>query len=227
MLHEAKQLQGYKLQAGDGEIGKVTDFYFDDETWTVRYLVADAGHWYNSRKVLISPYAVSAVDPTQEVIRVRLNQEQIKNGPSWDADQPVSRQFERDYYAHYGWPIYWGGPYSWGISRSPALRGHTQGTLEEARRAEKQNNDPHLRSTQGVTKHYIQATDGEIGHVEDFLLDGDTWTIRYLVVDTRNWWPGKKVLVSPEWIDSIVWEDSRVYVSLSRETIKQAPEFTD
>lgn len=240
MLHKTKQLQGYKLQARDGEIGKVTDFYFDDETWTVRYLVADAGHWYNNRKVLISPYALSAVDPTQEVIRVDLNQEQIKNSPSWNSAQPVSRQFEQDYYAHYGWPIYWGGAYAWGMSRSPALgpyglgmnrspalRGHTQGTLEDARRAEEESNDPHLRSTRDVTKHHIQAADGEIGHVEDFLLDAESWTIRYLVTDTRNWWPGKKVLVSPEWIDRISWDDSRVFVNLSREKIKQAPEYSE
>ena len=87
--------------------------------------------------------------------------------------------------------------------------------------------DPHLRSTHDVSGYHIQAADGEIGHVEDFIIDDETWAIRYLIVDTRNWWPGKKVLVSPQWIERVSWSESKVFVNLSRETIKQSPEYTE
>lgn len=80
---------------------------------------------------------------------------------------------------------------------------------------------------QEVTGYPIQAADGEIGHVEDFVLDDETWTIRYLIVDTRNWWPGKKVLVSPRWIERVSWSERKVFVNLPREIIKQSPEFTE
>ncbi|MEP6704398.1 MAG: PRC-barrel domain-containing protein, partial [Acidobacteriota bacterium] len=75
--------------------------------------------------------------------------------------------------------------------------------------------------------HHIQGTDGEIGHVEDFVIDDETWAIRYLVIDTRNWWPGKKVLISTKWIESVSWSDSKVFVSLTKEAIKKSPEYTD
>jgi hypothetical protein len=87
--------------------------------------------------------------------------------------------------------------------------------------------DPHLRSTADVSGHHIQARDGEIGHVEDFIIDDKTWAIRYLIIDTENWWPGKHVLVSPQWIERVSWIDSKVFVNLSRETIKQSPEYTE
>ena len=84
-----------------------------------------------------------------------------------------------------------------------------------------------MRSTHQVTDYHIQASDGEIGHVEDFIIDDETWAIRYLIVDTRNWWPGKKVLLSPQWIESVSWEEGKVYVDLLRETIRQSPEYTE
>jgi hypothetical protein len=87
--------------------------------------------------------------------------------------------------------------------------------------------DPNLRSTHDVSGHNIQASDGQIGHIDDFILDDETWAIRYLIIDTRNWWPGKKVLISPRWIDHINWSESKVFVNLLRETIRQSPEYTD
>jgi hypothetical protein len=72
--------------------------------------------------------------------------------------------------------------------------------------------DSHLRSTKAVTGYHIEALDGELGHVDGFIVDDESWAIRYMEVATRNWWPGKKVLVSPAWIDRMSWEDSKVYV---------------
>jgi uncharacterized protein YrrD len=221
MLSIAKTLKGYKLHGLDGEIGKVKDFYFDDQHWTIRYLVADTGHWLTGRQVLISPYALGAVMQEQQHITVELTKQQIEGSPSLDSDKPVSRQFEEAYYGFYGWPMYWGGPYAWGLS--PYLVRDREKRRESTR--SKEAWDPHLRSTHDVSGHDIQATDGEIGHVEDFIIDDDTWAIRYLIVDTRNWWPGKKVLVSPQWIERVSWDELKVFVNLSREAVRQSPEY--
>ncbi|MEO8053096.1 MAG: PRC-barrel domain-containing protein, partial [Acidobacteriota bacterium] len=109
MLRKAKDLSGYKLAASDGEIGKVKEFYFDDQSWTVRYLVADTGGWLSGRQVLISPYALDPANEGRNVIPVDLTKHQIEKSPSLDSNKPVSRQYELEYYPYYGWPGYWGG----------------------------------------------------------------------------------------------------------------------
>jgi hypothetical protein len=224
MLHKAKTLKGYRLESLDGEIGKVKEFYFDDQHWAIRYLVADTGNWLTSRQVLISPYALLvAVAKQKQHIAIDLTKKQIEDSPSLESDKPVSRQFEDAYYGYFGWPTYWGGPFMWGDS--PYLqrdrekwRGPTKGEKVW---------DPHLRSSHEVRGYHIQAADGEIGHIEDFIIDDETWAIRYLIIDTKNTWAGKKVLVSPRWIERISWRELKVFVNLSRETIKQSPEYTE
>jgi hypothetical protein len=223
MLHSAKTLTDYKLDSLDGETGRVEEFYFDDKYWVVRYLVADAGRWLTGRHVLLSPYALGAVSNEKHRVTVDLTKKQIEGSPPLDRDKPVSRQFEESYYGYYGWPMYWGGPYMWGpypyITRDrEQWKNHTKAG---------RNWDPHLRSTAAVAGYKIEAKDGAIGHVEDFVIDDETWAIRYLIVDTRNWWPGKRVLIAPEWIERVSWSESRVFIHLSREAIKQSPEFTD
>jgi hypothetical protein len=223
MLSKAKTLRGYKLDSLDGEVGKVKEFYFDDRHWTIRYLVADTGNWLPGRQVLISPYALVAVNSAAENIAINLTKKQIEDSPSLNSDKPVSRQFEMKYHGYYGFPTYWGGPFSWG-SYDYVVRGREK--WKEPTQS-KGGPDHHLRSTHHVSGYHIQATDGEIGHVEDFIIEDETWAIRYLIVGTLNWWPGKKVLVSPLWIERVSWDESKVFVNLSREAIKQSPEYTE
>ncbi len=204
-------------------MGKVNDFYFDDQHWTIRYLVADTGNWLAGQQVLISPHALVAAIKEDQHIAVDLSRKQIEDSPSLTSDKPVSRQFEKDYYGYYGWTPYWGGPQAWGYYPMPV----PVSPAEPHSDAPEKDWDSHLRSMREVTGYSIQATDGEIGHVEDFILDDETWTIRYLIVDTRNWWPGKKVLVSPRWIDKVSWSDSKVFINLPREAVKQSPEYTE
>jgi uncharacterized protein YrrD len=224
MLFKTKTLETYKLDSLDGEIGKVREFYFDDQHWTIRYLIADTGNWLTGKQVLISPYALVAALKEEDHIAIDLTKKQIEESPSLNTGKPVSRQFEIAYTGYYGWPSYWGGPSTWGahptIVRDRDLWGVPVQNGNE-------DGDSHLRSTQEVTGYHIQAGDGEIGHVEDFILDDETWTIRYLVVDTRNWWPGKKVLVSPHWIERVSWDESKVFVNLSLEAIKASPEYNE
>lgn len=223
MLIKATSLQGYALQSLDGEFGKVKEFYFDDRYWTVRYLVADTGHWLMGRQVLISPYALGAVSREEQRLAIHLTKKQIKESPDLSTDKPVSTQFEESYYGYYRWPTYWGGQNMWGAY--PYLAHDRTEWLKSTGLEE--GWDPSLRSTQEVSGYHIQAPDGEIGHVEDFIIDDETWAIRYLVIDTRNWLPGRKVLVSPKWIERVGWSESKVFFNISRESIKQAPEYTE
>jgi hypothetical protein len=187
--------------------------------------VAETGSWLFNRKVLISPFALGEVDVSRERLNVTLTKKQVEKSPGIDTDKPVSRQHETLYLDYYSYPYYWVGPDLWGPMAYPRLSDADQRRNEKACAKREEANDLHLRSANKVTGYHIEATDGDIGHVEDFIIDGETWEIRYMFVATQNWWPGKKVLIVPQWIDRVSWDDSRVYVDLSRETIKNAPEY--
>jgi hypothetical protein len=188
MLINAKTLKGYQLDGSEGVVGKVKEFYFDDQHWTVRYLVADTGNWLTGRQVLLSPYAMFLVNKKAERIGINLSKKQVEDSPSLGSDKPVSRQFEKTYYGYYGWEPYWSNSYQWGAS-SNWIPGKEVWKLSDK---EVKGWDLHLRSSNDVSGHHIQATDGEIGHVVDFILDDEMWAIRYLIIDTKNWWVGKK-----------------------------------
>lgn len=223
MLFKAKTLNGYNLESIDGKIGTVEDFFFDDRYWAIRYLVADTGNWLTGRQVLLSPYSVKNVIQTEEAIAVDLTKKQIEDSPSLETDKPVSQQFEESYYGYYGWPTYWGGPFLWGTFPTIVRDSDRWQNLEHRT----ENWDRNLRSMHDVDGHHIQGSDGEIGHVEDFLIDVETWEIRYLIVDTRNWWPGKKVLIAPTWIERVSWKDKKVFANLTRAAVKSSAEYDE
>jgi uncharacterized protein YrrD len=233
MLSRVERLIGSTLHATDGDIGSVEELYFDDERWGVRYLVVDTGGWLGGRKVLVSPRSVSAHDAAQRAIHVDLTRRQVQDSPSIEADKPVSRQQEMLHVGYYGHPGYWSGPLLWGVAALPVpampMAGQVVDPVEEdlLERAQQEQAaaDQHLRSSKEVAGYGVRATDGDIGHVEDFLFDDVHWALRFLIVDTRNWWPGKKVLVSPQWVTSVDWPAQRVEVELTREQIKGSPPF--
>jgi hypothetical protein len=223
MLNTIQSVQGSALAARDGNIGTVKDFLFDDQYWAVRYLVADTGGWLPGRRVLIAPYALGSVDKARQEVAVELTKQRIKDSPDLNTDKPVSRQFEESYYGYYGYPTYWTGPYMWG-SYPRIVRDRAE--WKDIPRNPK-SWDPHLRSAHEVEGYHIQATDGDIGHVRDFVLDDELWAIRYLIVDTLNWWPGKRVLISPQWIERVSWGESKVFLNLTRAAVKSSPEYSE
>lgn len=222
MIGSAKKLMGLRLKAVDGEIGKVKDVYFDDHTWTIRYLVVDTGHWLPGRMVLISPQSVGEPDWSGHILPVSLTKEKIETSPDIDADQPVSRQIQSRLAAYYQWTPYWGtyaGPAMTWLQESDAEAQVAVGEEEET------HHDPHLRSISEVLGYEIHASDGQIGHVRDFLVQSDGWVIRYMVVKTGHWLAGRNVLVSPTWITDLEWTRAQVDVDLPRQSIQAAPEF--
>jgi hypothetical protein len=174
-------------------------------------------------RVLLSPHALGQVSLEQGRIPVILTRKQIEEGPILGTDQPVSQEFEAEYHAYYGWPARFEGPFVWGTH--PVLDRRPVGGFSEGR--SKEVWDPHLRGTREVRGYHVQADDGALGFVEDFVIDCDTWTIRYLIINTSNWWQGQRVLVAPQWIERVVWEDAKVFVNLTRQAIKASPPYSE
>lgn len=225
MLRSVKELHGYAIRATDGGIGKIHELHFDDLAWIVRYLVVDTGKWLPGRKVLLWPGVLGQPDWEMQSLPVRLTKEQVEHSPPISADEPVSRQMEADLHTYYGWTPYWrGGLPVFGLGAAAAAEMLVP-SAEEKDETEAKEDDPHLRSTREVIGYYIQARDGEIGHVEDFVIEDEAWYVRYLVIDTRNWLPGRKVTLAPTWAERVSWLKRKVYVDLSKESIKNSPEF--
>lgn len=227
MLLRVNELEGAGLQARNGMIGHVDQFYFDDQKWVVRYLIAETGGWLVGRKVLLSPIALAGFDAEHRSLGVDLTTEEVQSSPPLDTEKPVSRQYEVEYYQYFGWPFYWTGPGIWGGYSAPMQMASAPRTEALARGEPLERDEPdlHLRSTKEVTGYAIQARDGEIGHVEDFILDEESWAIRYLGVDTKNWWPGKKVLVPVSLSEGVDWVARTLTLQLFRSQIRNAPEW--
>jgi hypothetical protein len=224
MLLNAQSLSGFTLAGRDGDMGTAKEFFFDDHHWTIRYLIVDTGHWLPGRRVLISPYAVLSIDMEEHRIAVDLTKKQIDGSPGLLTDQPVTRQFEEEYYQYYAWPNYWSGPFMWGYAQ------YLQRNPAQSAAAIKPHQPPwdaHLGSTRDITGYHILATDGTIGHVDDVIIDDETWAIRYLIVDTGNWWPGRRVLIAPLWIERVDWDASTVSIALTRDAIGRSPDYVD
>ena len=240
MLLSVNDLEGYAICATDGIVGHVKDLYFDEQAWVIRYLVVDAGTWLSSRKVLISPIAIGHANWAEKILPVSITKAQVKSSPDIDTDKPVSRQHEIQYLEYYGYPYYWVGAGLWGEGLSPnimmpgdvgfvstphELQSEAQKAYVNAEAARHENDDPHLRSCKAVEGYHIHATDGDIGHVKGLLVDEETWAIRYIVVDTSNWWLGHRVLVTPQWIREVSWTDAKASVGLTRQAVQDAPPY--
>jgi hypothetical protein len=239
MLHSVENLHGFAVEGTDGQIGQIRDAYFDDRAWAIRFLVVETGPWLEGRKVLISPLAIGEIDWTRQVLAASITREQVRRSPDIDTRKPVSRQHEVEQYGYYGYPYYWGGSGLWGDGMRPdrMLATYRGAASQEAAQNEssfvdsqaelhrQRGDDPHLRSFRAMERYHIHATDGEIGHLDGMLFDDESWAIRYVVVNTSDWWLGHKVLVAPTWIADISWLEATVSVDLTRQAVKHAPAY--
>jgi hypothetical protein len=224
MLQNIKELYGHKLAASDGDIGHVKDFYFDDQTWVVRYLVADTGSWLSGRLVLLSPHAFGRLDRDGKILSVNLTRKQIENSPSIESHKPVSRQYEIDYYRYYGWPAYWDGGAMWGLGSYPVLLPPSKEEMEAQQQQHHHRDDKHLQSMKAVTGYQVHATDAVIGSVSGFNVDDKSWAIRELVVAAGHWYSGREILISSGKVKRISYEESNVFVNLTKADIQQTAE---
>ena len=231
MLRNPSAIKGYAIAASDGRLGTVSDFLFDDASWLVRWLVVDTGNWLSGRKVLLPPSVLEQLDPNGREFAVGLTMQQVKDSPDIDTERPVSRQIEANIYNYYCWQPYWsmgflmdGYGYGGG-ARAVSPVPESRLLAEDIAAAQRSNDDPHLRSVEAVTGYHVHASDGEIGHVQDFLVEDADWSIRYLVVDTQNWWPRKRVLISPRSVREIDWTDNLVNLNVDRQRVKDSPTY--
>ncbi|ASJ75670.1 PRC-barrel domain-containing protein [Granulosicoccus antarcticus] len=242
MLISLKNLNDFTIAASDGPIGHLTNCYFDDASWVTRYLVVKTdGTWFNRQSLLVSPISIRVVDIETRTIHLTLTREQLKHSPDIDTEKTVSRQHEIEYHKYYGYPTYWKALGIWGYGDHPyelnsehALydptcaegRQSSSDEVPDGSKTKAHHNDPHLRSTEEVLGYYIYATDGDIGHADDLLIDNESWSIRYLVVKTGHWWKETRVLIVPRAIKEVSWAKSVVTVAMTREGIKHAAQFS-
>jgi len=230
MLRHSSEIEGYAIGATDGSIGTISDFLFDDATWLVRWIVVDAGSFLVGRKVLLPPTALGHSSHVARQFSARLTKQQVKDSPGTDTDKPVSRMMETDLYDYYGWSPYWStgfymGGYGYAVPLSGPIGGGLGSSHREQEVAERAHGDQHLRSSREVTGYHVHARDGEIGHVTDFLVEDGDWSVHYLVVDTQNWWPGKKVLISPRSITDVDWSSRSIHLNVDRDRVKNSPAY--
>jgi hypothetical protein len=224
----SSEIKNFHLRAIGENLGKVTDFLFDDRTWNIRWFVVDTGTWLSERKVLIHPSAIIRIDQKMRAFSVKLTKAQVEASPVISQDQPVSQQMEASLSTYYDSGVIWGNNYFGDNAlvkafSPPPLFDSTGPQTLKSLSLHGNPADPHLRSVAAISSYRIQANDGNIGHVEDFLMSEDDFGIRYLIVDTRDWLPGKHVLVSPYAVQDISWADQKICLNIDRDTVKAAP----
>ena len=229
MQRNINDLSGFTIGATDGEIGKVDEFYFDDTTWTIRYMIVKTGGWLTGREVLISPVALLAPDWEHDIMPVNLTRKQVEESPDIDTDKPISRQEEEKLFAYYPWQSYYdAGLYGDGVGMMgafPIAPIVTEDEIEQQEKTETPQKATHLRSTHELKGYTIHAEDGEIGTVSDFIVDDTTWQITFIIVKTGNLFSHKKVLISPHWIQDVKWSMEELVVTVHVDDVKNSPEY--
>ncbi|NIN65659.1 MAG: PRC-barrel domain containing protein [Anaerolineae bacterium] len=230
-LRSMRRLQGFTLGATDGDAGKVRDVYFDGEGWAIRHLVVDTGPWILGHRVLISPSVLREPDWESRVLHVTLTRAQVHNSPGVDTHKPVSQQQRSRHHGYHKRPAYWPRTpllgsgsltvYPLLLPDSSMMEGNTKSDDTPTERSQA---DANLRSSREVIGYHIQAKDGEIGHVEDLLFCDRDWLVQHMLVDTRNWLPGRRYLMEVQWIEEVHWEESKVYLSLTRAGVEGVPQ---
>jgi len=230
MLRNASGINGYSIFASDGHVGNIRDFLFDDVCWVVRWLVVDTGRWHANHRVLLPPSVLGHPNRAKREFAVRLTIQEIKNSPAIDTDEPISQQIESNIYDYYRLVPYWGvGHYlrRYGFSGGLELPGLVRPREAKIPEIGPHSGDPHLRSIESVTGYHVHALDGDIGHVEDFRLEDADWSVHYFVVDSRNWWPEKKVLVSLRSAQSIDWKARQIDLDVDRRAVEDGPSYNE
>ncbi len=231
MQRNSEDLLHFSLEATDGEVGKVKDFYFDDQKWVIRYLVVKTGSWLSGREVLISPVAIACESYESKKFPVNLTKEQVNNSPDIDTDKPVSRQQELALYDHYAWQRYGGGGFYaggvWEIAYPTISMDDEKALIEDDNVKKHSDDDPHLRSTQAIIGYHVHALDGEVGHVSDFIIDDATWQLLFFVIGTHNWFGGKKVLIPVSHVKEVQWDNSAIILDITINALKDSKEFIE
>ena len=228
------RLLEFTLLSADGEVGRVTDAIFDDESWTIRYFVVKTGSWLSGRRVVVAPEAIKAVDDEADTLVSSLDRKVIAKSPEIDLDQPISLAQAIELHTYYNWPFFWDvvsdeALGTGNLAAVPLVDSVDEMAKEAAEEMETQGGvgERNLRSFKEVVGYRIQARDGEIGQVKDFILEERTWNIFYMVVDTGGLLSEKDVILSPSWVERVDWDNKLIWMDLKRETVRNSPLIED
>ena len=202
MLLNLKSLFGVSILAKDGNIGHLHDVLFHDQSWVVRYFVVETGNQFSGRRVLLSPFSFLKPEWEKRILPVDLTIEEVRQSPDVDTDLPVYRQQEIAMTRHYGWPAYW----TMEASRLAGEKSESEG-------------DPNLRSANEILTYKVKTSDGDLGSMDDLVVEDANWFIRFLVLSAGGWFEGQKLLVATRWVGSVSWANKEVIVPHSRDSI--------
>lgn len=232
MYQRLNDLMQYGVRSADGMIGTIHDFYFDDETWSVRYAVINLDPSLGARDILVSTAVFETILPLEGVITTSLTPEKARNSPEIDTEQPITRQQESDLSSYYLVPEYWipNTGYGLGVGDLSAVpMVDLEADLQEQQERQENDHEPdsHLYSTMSLLGfHILTGQNEDIGVVEDFLLDEEDWDIDFLVADVGSWLENRKIILSPDWVERFSRVQSLLFVDLDRQSIEASPEFT-
>lgn len=232
MLRKLKDLKGFTVHAKDDDLGKAKDFYFDQQHFIIRYLVVDTGNWLQHQKTLISTDSFAKIDYENKEIIVDLNSDELEEAPGIDENKAISKVMEEKLVKYFDWPLYWRissdnlqSAQAGNLIRNELLK--LENSTDQRSKLKEEAVDSNLRSFNEIRGYHIQAQDKEFGHLEDLFVDEENWIVRYLLIDTRNILPGKNVLIAPEWLQNISWDQQKIFVNKTKKAIKEAPEYKE
>lgn len=229
MLYRLKDLDGFIVNASDGEVGELVEFYLNDQDWKIRYLVVKTKIDGEEKLALISPIAVQQLNIEDKSILLDVTTAQVAQSPLINEETPVTREHEIMLHNYFEWPFYWdeeGIPSGLAGDLTAVPLIEMSMDVQEKVAAEEEGR-PHLRTIREIRGYEIKARDGVIGQMDDFIIDDASWNVMYMIVDTGNWLSGRKVLVSPQWIERISLAENSVSVELSIDTIQNSPEYDE
>lgn len=204
MLVNANDVLGYRIGVDGAPAAVLRDLLIGQDSATVRYLVTDSEAWLATSSVLLAPGVVVGIDRDQQMLQTGLDRALLDRAPGLPRGTPPGREHERRLHDHFGWTPYWDS-----AGDDPAGG----------------DRDEQLLSARHLIGFYAQAVDGAVGHVEDLIVDLQAWQVRYLEIDTRNWVPGRRVLVAPGWLHAIDRPNRTVALDLSRELVRSSPPY--
>jgi hypothetical protein len=212
MIRSVKSVFGFAATMANTYIGELDDFLFNDRSWSVAYGVVDVGDWLLGRKALIPPAAFEQFSWESHALRINLSRQQVENSLDLDDCMPVSHQHRIALEGFFGWS---GALAAEGISPRLIIPASIPDAEHAALKNLAEHWDPHLRSAREILKYHTETPDGEIARLDDFFLDDEHWEIVSLVVDTRKWLSGTRLLVSPNCTRDISWHTRKVLLDTS------------
>lgn len=222
MLHSLNELSNYHVTATDGDIGYCKDFLFNDEQWNLHYMLVDTHRWLpGGQKVLLSTSVIDKIDPKNRIISIKIPRSDIENSPSLPTNEPISRAYEKTYQCYFDYAYFKVGP---NPLDSYFMGTHIERVKIVAAPTEPESEKNHEHSVHSVEDYDMQTSDKRHGHIVDFIVNEQDWSVLYLAVDVKHWLLNSEtVLLPPDKLDTVSWPEQKVFIHLPANDIEKLP----